>query len=429
MLHVGLAPRVHTVAHTPAVTPPLSLPLVWEGSAIDVAAAVAARGVHKARLRAFLLRREGGARPVAGDRVALLGDAVLPSLASVPAERACGCGARVRARDAADHASFCGAAPDTCALCGAALARRDAAPEHWASGACAGYREACGVAGCGAEAPRGRAAAQAHRAAHVASMERSALRVRCPFASDGCAFVEPPLEARMAAAAERAAARAAGRAEPEAGAAAGADAAPGPPRAFTMSVAEHLRSGACAAARYLCPSCGRAAPATVQAPDPGARALAPPILGPFVCGDAECAQRGHARGRMLHGGVLTRTRAPAVTPQAIEVATAVAALGMCTRRMLLPGRGPLGVAMVFSAPDSLATGLGCSVVIREIVATGSLAKSGATVPCGIAAINGTDVRELPYREVLGLCRDLSKTIDATLEIIMLAPGVLAPGNI
>ena len=97
--------------------------------------------------------------------------------------------------------------------------------------------------------------------------------------------------------------------------------------------------------------------------------------------------------------------------------------------MLLPGRGPLGVAKVFSAPDSLATGLGCSVVIREIVATGSLAKNGATVPCGIAAINGNDVRAMPYAEVLGLCRDLSKTIDVTLEIIMLAPGVLAPGNI
>ena len=49
-------------------------------------------------------------------------------------------------------------------------------------------------------------------------------------------------------------------------------------------------------------------------------------------------------------------------------------------------------------------------------------RNGVEAPVGLAAINGVDVHALPHTEVLELCRVLGETLDATIDVVTLAPG-------
>lgn len=137
--------------------------------------------------------------------------------------RACSsCGVRLaEPADAADHEQACSFIRTACPLAADGCRERPRRQDVGAHLAvCTKWLTVC--PGCGEDVPRANAAA--HAAAHAARREALATTVRCPLAGDGCTWIERSSDRKN--------------------------------KKADGGIESHLRTGSCAAATYVCMTCG-----------------------------------------------------------------------------------------------------------------------------------------------------------------------------
>ena len=95
--------------------------------------------------------------------------------------------------------------------------------------------------------------------------------------------------------------------------------------------------------------------------------------------------------------------------------------GPCATRSLilpLPASASPGAGAGSVLPAHLAAPYGCSAVLDTLAPGGPLARARARLPCGVAAINGRDVRALPAAEVLAALEAAAPPLALTLVTLV-----------